>query len=153
MSVSVPNIIIHDLMQVLYVRVSCFVVPWMWCLEEVYRWYANCVNAYLDHGQVLCCDVLMGDVVVSFQDLWKYSGVDSNGNVLMVEGMSVVVNVMFGTLIECNEPITALCNQSVHDGGEVMYMAWFHELSVLLCGTAIRCNCKLCYFVLERFVD
>ena len=25
---------------VLYVRVSCFVVRGMWCLEEVYRWFA-----------------------------------------------------------------------------------------------------------------
>ena len=39
---------------VLYVRVSCFVVRGLWCLEEVYIYVCYCdmfsvVNVYLDH--------------------------------------------------------------------------------------------------------
>ena len=73
---------------VLYVRVSCFVVRGC-AVSRRYIYVCNCdmfsvVNVYLDHCSVFC--------------------------IVMVEGMSVVVNVM--SLMSAMSPPPALCNLS-----------------------------------------
>ena len=72
---------------VLYVRVSCFVVRGCGVSRRyIYVCYCDMfsvVNVYLDHLK-LCVGVLI------------------------VEGMSVVVNVMLSVSNECNEPTSCL---------------------------------------------
>ena len=75
---------------VLYVRVSCFVVRGCGVsrryIDVCYCDMFSVVNVYLDHLNMLC--------------------------VLIVEGMSVVVNVML-SLMSVMSPPPALCNLSV----------------------------------------
>ena len=62
--------------------------------------------------------------------------------VLMVEGMSVVVNVMF-SLMSVMSPPSALCNLSARMGGEVMYfgVCFALELNLFLLNCDYICMC------------
>ena len=73
----------------------------------------------------------------------------------MVEGMSVVVNVMFFS-DECNEPTSCLVQPIITHGGEVMYFGCVclrGELSVLNCDEVCMCVVNKHFEVLKFVFD
>ena len=116
---------------VLYVRVSYFVVRGCGvsrrCIDVCYCDMFSVVNVYLDHIEVLCCCVLI------------------------VEGMSVVVNVML-SLMSVMSPPPALCNLSVRTDVKLCIfgvLALWGELGFLNCDDVCMCVVNKQFELLE----